>query len=71
VSDALWRVVTSCDELWRVVTRCDALWRVVTARPIHQGCQIFIGPKYQSGEEYTKLPQNIPNGLKIFPMAVK
>jgi hypothetical protein len=37
----------------------------------YQGCQIFISPKYQSGEKLTKLPQNIPNGHKIFPMAVK
>jgi hypothetical protein len=36
-----------------------------------QGCQIFLGPKYQNGEKYTKLPQRIPNGHKIFPMAVK
>jgi hypothetical protein len=35
-----------------------------------QGCQIFIGPKYQNGEKYTKLSQNIPNGYKIFQMAV-
>jgi hypothetical protein len=35
-----------------------------------QGCRIFLGPKYQKGEKYTKLPQNIPNGHKIFPMAV-
>jgi hypothetical protein len=35
------------------------------------GCQIFLGPKYQKGEKYTKLPQNIPNGYNIFPMAVK
>jgi hypothetical protein len=36
-----------------------------------QGCQIFIGLKYQNGEKYTRLPQNIPNGHKIFPIAVK
>jgi hypothetical protein len=37
-----------------------------------QGCHIFLGPKYQNGRrKYTKLPQNIPNGHKIFPMAVK
>jgi hypothetical protein len=36
-----------------------------------QGCQIFLGPKYQNGGKYTKLPQNIPNGHKLFPMAVK
>jgi hypothetical protein len=29
---------------------------------LNQGCQIFLGPKYQNGEQYTKLPQNIPNG---------
>jgi hypothetical protein len=38
---------------------------------VSQGCQIFIGPIYQNGENYTKLPQNIANGHKIFPMAVK
>jgi hypothetical protein len=27
-----------------------------------QGCRIFLGPKYQNGEKYTKLPQNIPYG---------
>jgi hypothetical protein len=27
--------------------------------------------KYQNGEKYTKLPQNIPNGHIIFPMVVK
>jgi hypothetical protein len=26
-----------------------------------QGCQIFLGAKYQIGEKYTKLPQTIPN----------
>jgi hypothetical protein len=31
-----------------------------------QGCQIFVGPKYQNVEKYTKLPQNIPNVHKIF-----
>jgi hypothetical protein len=36
-----------------------------------QGCQIFFGPKYQNGGKYTKLPQYIPNGYKIFLMAVK
>jgi hypothetical protein len=39
--------------------------------PIHQGCQIFHGTIYQNGEKYTKLPQNIPNGHKIYQMAVK
>jgi hypothetical protein len=30
-----------------------------------QGCQIFLGTKYQNGKKYTKLPQNIPNVNKI------
>jgi hypothetical protein len=36
-----------------------------------QGCQICLGPKYQNGEKYAKLPHNISNGNKLFPMAVK
>jgi hypothetical protein len=36
-----------------------------------QGCQIFLGPKYENGEKYTKLPQNIPNGHETFLMAEK
>jgi hypothetical protein len=36
-----------------------------------QGCQIFLGPKYQNGVKYTTLPQNVPNGNEIFPMALK
>jgi hypothetical protein len=47
-----------------------------------QGCQIFLGPKYQyewlsagpkyqNGEKYTKLTQNIPNGHKIFAMGLR
>jgi hypothetical protein len=35
------------------------------------GLPDFFGPKYQNGEKDTKLPQNKPNGHKIFPMAVK
>jgi hypothetical protein len=48
-----------------------ALWK--TDFQIHpkQGSQIFLGPKYQNGEKYTQLPQNVPNGHKIFPTAVK
>jgi hypothetical protein len=36
-----------------------------------QGCQIFVGAKYQNWEKYTKLPQNISNGYEVFAMAVK
>jgi hypothetical protein len=42
-----------------------------TGLVMEQGCQIFLATEYQNGVKYTKLPQNIPNGHKIFPMAVK
>jgi hypothetical protein len=35
------------------------------------GLPDFFGPKYQNGVNYTKLPQNVPKGSEIFPMAVK
>jgi hypothetical protein len=35
------------------------------------GLPDFFGTKYQNVEKYTKLPQNIPKGHKIFTMAVK
>jgi hypothetical protein len=53
------------------IDACSSWDRIPARLCSGQGCQIFIGPKYQSGEKYTKLPQNIPNGHKIFPMAVK
>jgi hypothetical protein len=33
--------------------------------------RFFFGTTYQNGGKYTKLPQNIPNGYTIFPMAIK
>jgi hypothetical protein len=43
-----------------------------------QGCQIFLGPKYQNGgkiyqitTKYTKWPLNISNGRKIDQMVIK
>jgi hypothetical protein len=36
-----------------------------------QGCQIFLGATYQNGEKCTKLTQIIPNGHKIYQMALK
>jgi hypothetical protein len=38
---------------------------------LEQGCQIFLGATYQKGEKYTKLPQNIPNYLKIYQVTSK
>jgi hypothetical protein len=40
-------------------------------RYCQQGCQIFLVQNTKTGEKYTKLPQNISNSRKIFPMAVK
>jgi hypothetical protein len=53
-----------------VSKRFEADSPLVTER-LQQGCQICLGPNYQNGDKYTKLPQNIPNGHKIFPMSVK
>jgi hypothetical protein len=36
----------------------------------YKGCQIFYCTQYQNEENYTKLPQNITNGLKIYQLAV-
>jgi hypothetical protein len=36
-----------------------------------QGCQIFLGTKFQNGGKCTRGPQTVPNGHKIFPMAIK
>jgi hypothetical protein len=33
--------------------------------------RFFLVQNTKTGKTYTKLPQNIPNGHKIFPMAVK
>jgi hypothetical protein len=38
---------------------------------VDQGCQIFIGTKYQNGDKYTKLPQNKTNDHKVYQMTVK
>jgi hypothetical protein len=32
--------------------------------------QIFLGTTYQNGGKYTKWPQNMPNGRKIFRIAI-
>jgi TPR repeat protein len=36
-----------------------------------QGCQIFLGAKYQNGEKFTEKRENLPNGHKIYQKAVK
>jgi hypothetical protein len=40
-------------------------------RGADQGCQIFLGPNIPKRETYTKWPQTIPNGRKIFRMVTK
>jgi hypothetical protein len=39
--------------------------------PVESRVARFFGTKYQNREKYTKGPQNIPNGHKIFPMTIK
>jgi hypothetical protein len=36
-----------------------------------QGCQILLGAWYQKRKKCTKRPQTIPNGRKLYQMAVK
>jgi hypothetical protein len=36
-----------------------------------QGCQILFSTRYQNGKRYTKYPQNIPNGHKIYQITIK
>jgi hypothetical protein len=40
-------------------------------RLMDQGCQIFLGTRYQNRKKCTKLIQNVPNGLKIFQIFIK
>jgi hypothetical protein len=37
----------------------------------NQGCQIFLGSKYQNGKKYTKLTRTIPNGRKMDQVSIK
>jgi hypothetical protein len=39
-------------------------------RRLQQGCQIFLAAKYQNQKKYTKQPQNVPNGHKIYQLAI-
>jgi hypothetical protein len=36
-----------------------------------QGCQIFLGPNIPKHIKYTRLPETIPKGRKIFQMVIK
>jgi ribosomal protein L27 len=48
------------------------MWTTTTKMCAMQGCQIFLGTKYQNGEN---IPNGhkiyVSNGNKIYPMAVK
>jgi hypothetical protein len=46
-------------------------WVVSMYHCVYQGCNIFMGKTYQNGGKYAKLPLNIPNGRKIYQMAVQ
>jgi hypothetical protein len=36
-----------------------------------QGCQIFLGPNIPKCKKYTKWPQTIPKGHKLYQIALK
>jgi hypothetical protein len=42
------------------------MWVEIQAQTVELGCQIFLVTTYQKGEKYTKQPQNIPKGNKIY-----
>jgi hypothetical protein len=44
---------------------------VSTVWPRHQGCHIFLGTTYKNCKNMPKCLQNIPDGHKIYQMAVK
>jgi hypothetical protein len=53
-----------------VTTTQTFLWTHYRQRS-DQGCLIFLGPKIPNGKKYTKRLQTIPNGHKLYEMAVK
>jgi hypothetical protein len=57
----------------QVLRRCVSCHDKATVHQsqIEQVCQIFLDAKYQNGEKYTKLAQNISNGRKIGQMSIK
>jgi hypothetical protein len=48
----------------KISANINGLKAKLTECELNQGCQIFLCPKYQNGEKYTKLP-------KIYQMAIK
>jgi hypothetical protein len=40
--------------------------RVRLFNGLPRGCQIFLGTTTKMGGKYIKLPQNVPNGFKIY-----
>jgi hypothetical protein len=40
-------------------------------RDRNQGCQIFLGPNIPKWKKYTQWPQILPNGQKLYQMAIK
>jgi hypothetical protein len=56
----------------QVETLLQIKWRVGwMGQCFNKCCQTFPGTTYQKCEKYTTLPQNIPNGKKIYQMAIK
>jgi hypothetical protein len=52
-------------DLQRRVERVKLKVNASITRQGMQGCQIFLGPKYQNGKKYTKYPRTVPNVHKM------
>jgi hypothetical protein len=44
---------------------------LVSRETTDQGCQIFLGSRYQNGGKYTKRPHTNEMAIKIYQMAIK
>jgi hypothetical protein len=56
--------------MWQLSSE-NKIQECASSTKLVKGCQIFLGTTHQKGKKYTKEPQNIPNGHKIYRMAVK
>jgi hypothetical protein len=56
---------------------CENSWQrdsdvsINTYQCTDQGCQIYLGSNIPNWEKYNMRPQTIPNGHKIYQMAIK
>jgi hypothetical protein len=57
--------ILSASSAIRPLQRPYLFTRILSTIIVCPGLPDFLGTIYQHGERYTKVPQNIPNGLKI------